>query len=216
MVKVKDDLTGKIFERLTVLEQAEDYISSNGTRVAQWLCQCECGSEPVVVYGTSLKRGHTRSCGCLHDESLRTNAIKHGDSYSKLYSVYTSIINRCYNKNDKRYDDYGGRGIYVCKEWRESYVVFKEWSIKNGYAEGLTIDRINNDDGYTPNNCRWTIRKIQQNNTRFNHLIEYNNEIKTIAEWAKEFNINYNTLYLRLYRGWSIGDALTKHVQTRR
>ena len=138
--------------------------------------------------------------------------LKHGDSYTRLYSVYQSIIDRCYNINNKRFNDYGGRGIDVCDEWKNNYIAFKEWAISNGYQEGLSIDRIDNDMGYSSSNCRWVTRKTQQNNTRFNHIVEYNNESKTIAEWSEITGIKYDTLYSRLYRGWTAEKALTTPV----
>lgn len=211
MVKVRENLVGKRFGKLVVLKQVEDYVTPSGRRHPQWLCQCDCGSKPVEVLGTSLKSGHTRSCGCLHEETLRTVAITHGDSYTKLYRVYTGMISRCYNPNNKRYKDYGGRGITICDEWRNSYEEFKTWAISSGYKEGLSIDRENNNLGYSPLNCRWVTRKVQQNNTRFNHFVEYNGQNKTLAELSDEFNINYNTLYWRISHGWSVEDALTTH-----
>ena len=213
MVKTKEDLTGKIFGRLTVLYQVEDHICPSGRHHAQWLCQCSCGSDPIVVIGDSLKYGnHTRSCGCLDMETKASRAIKHGDSYTKLYNLYTSMIERCCNVNDKRYDDYGGRGIEVCQEWRLNYKNFKIWAMKSGYKEGLSLDRENNDKGYCPDNCRWVTQKIQANNTRRNRVIEYNGIKKTIAEWADIVGMTYSALYGRLRRGWSIADALTKPV----
>lgn len=142
----------------------------------------------------------------------KKNFITHGDSYTKLYRVYKSMINRCHNKNDKRFFDYGGRDIIVCDEWRSSYDNFKRWAIESGYADGLTIDRINNNLGYNPENCRWSTRKEQQNNTRFNHKIEYNGEVKTIAEWSDKTGINYNTLYWRISHNWSVEDALNMPI----
>lgn len=194
MVKVREDLTGKRFERLVVLKQANDYIKPNGRHESNWLCQCDCGNI-VEVLGYSLKSGHTKSCGCLHEETLKTIAITHGDSYSKLYGVYISIIDRCYNPNNKRFKDYGGRGIIVCDEWKDSYLNFKKWAVFSGYKEGLSIDRKNNDLGYSPSNCRWVTIIVQQNNMRKNHIVEYNGQSKTIAEWSRELNIKYDKLW---------------------
>lgn len=212
MVKVVENLQGKRFSRLIVLKQVDDHVDPNGRRRPQWLCQCDCGSDPIIVLGDSLKGGHTKSCGCLRDEKAKITLLKHGDSYTKLYSVYQSIIDRCYNINNKRFNDYGGRGIDVCDEWKNNYIAFKEWAISNGYQEGLSIDRIDNDTGYSSSNCRWVTRKTQQNNTRFNHIVEYNNESKTIAEWSEITGIKYDTLYGRLYRGWTAEKALTTPV----
>lgn len=213
MVKTKESLIGKVFGRLTVLSQAEDHISPSGRRYDQWWCQCSCGSDPFIVAGSSLRYGnHTRSCGCLDQETKASRATKHGDSYTKLYRIYISMIRRCHNVNDKRYHDYGERGISVCQEWKNNYVAFKKWAINAGYQEGLSIDRKDNNKGYCPENCRWATPKIQSNNMRKNHIIEYNGQQKTIAEWADITGISYNTLYGRLYRGWTVTDALTKPV----
>ena len=207
MVKVIEDLTGKRFERLVVLKQANDYIKPNGRHESNWLCQCDCGNI-VEVLGYSLKSGHTKSCGCLHEETLKTIAITHGDSYSKLYGVYISIIDRCYNPNNKRFKDYGGRGIIVCDEWKDSYLNFKKWAVFSGYKEGLSIDRKNNDLGYSPSNCRWVTRIVQQNNMRKNHIVEYNGQSKTIAEWSRELNIKYDKLWKSIKKGLGIEDIL--------
>ena len=122
------------------------------------------------------------------------------------------MISRCYNKNNKRYDSYGGRGINICDEWLDKtngFINFYKWSIENGYEEGLSIDRINNDYGYYPENCRWTDRKTQQNNTRFNKIIEFNGEKHTLSEWSEILNISYTVLSTRLNRNWSIDRAFT-------
>ena len=213
MVKTKDNLTGQIFGRLTVLYQVEDHICPNGRHHDQWLCQCSCGSEPIVVIGSSLRYGeHTRSCGCLDSETKASRATKHGDSYTKLYGIYKSMIERCYNVNNKRYDDYGGRGIDVCCEWTDDYEEFKKWAVRTGYKNGLSIDREDNSRGYYPDNCRWVTQKVQANNTRRNRFIEFNGTSKTLAEWSDDVGIEYNTLYGRFRRGWSAADMLTKPV----
>lgn len=207
MVRTKEDLIGKRFERLVVLKQTEDYVVPSGRHHPQWLCQCDCGNI-VEVLGDSLKSGHTKSCGCLREDNLKTVAITHGDSYSKLYGVYTSIIDRCYNPNNKRFKDYGGRGIIVCDEWKDSYLNFKTWAISSGYKEGLSIDRKDNNLGYNPSNCRWTTRIVQQNNMRRNHIVEHNGQSKTIAEWSRELNIKYDKLWKFIKKGLSIEDIL--------
>lgn len=189
------------------MKQANDYIKPNGRHESNWLCQCDCGNI-VEVLGYSLKSGHTKSCGCLHEETLKTIAITHGDSYSKLYGVYISIIDRCYNPNNKRFKDYGGRGIIVCDEWKDSYLNFKKWAVFSGYKEGLSIDRKNNDLGYSPSNCRWVTRIVQQNNMRKNHIVEYNGQSKTIAEWLRELNIKYDKLWKSIKKGLDIEDIL--------
>ena len=121
---------------------------------------------------------------------------------------------RCLNKNDARYKDYGGRGITVCKEWLE-FLTFYNWASSAGYADGLSIDRIDNNKGYSPENCRWVTMSYQALNKRTNRNISFNGETKTIKEWSDIFGINYTTLKVRLDRGWDIEDALTRNVKKR-
>lgn len=214
MVKVKENLVGRRFGKLVVIKQVEDYITPSGIHVAQWLCQCDCGKTTIVL-GGSLKRNHTKSCGCLIAEKAKETFATHHGSYDKLYRVRLQIIDRCYNTKNKRYKDYGGRGIKVCEEWLNNYEAFKEWAINTGYKEGLSIDRKNNDGNYCPENCRWVTSKIQSNNIRSNHYVEYNGKRQTVAEWADELGINYDTLFGRLFtKKWDVEKALSTPVQT--
>jgi hypothetical protein len=109
---------------------------------------------------------------------------------------------RCYNKNNKSYNDYGGRGIKVCDEWKNDVNAFVKWAIDNGYKEDLTIDRIDVNGDYCPENCRWVTMKEQGNNKRKNHLITYNGKIQTLSQWCDELNLNRNMVAMRLFRGW--------------
>ena len=136
----------------------------------------------------------------------RRSEIKY--SKTKLYKVWQAMKSRCTNPHDENYFRYGGRGIKVCEDWESCFKVFFEWSLNNGYEEGLTIDRINNDEGYSPTNCRWTSRIVQQNNIRSNHLIEYNGEKRSISEWARIVGISQGTLSHRILNGWDVEKAL--------
>lgn len=140
--------------------------------------------------------------------------VKHGDAVvgrqTRLYRIWSGIITRCNNKNNKHY---GAKGIEVCEEWKD-YVEFKKWAESNGYSDNLTIDRKDNDKGYFPDNCRWVTMKEQQRNRTNNHIIEYNNEFHTISEWAEIFDINVDVLIYRINNGWDISTALTKPTQT--
>ena len=188
------DMTGWVMKehgvpdsRLTVLRRANVKLSG---RIA-WECLCECGRKFITI-GKDIKSGHTLSCGCYcrdKNSSIRT----HGDSNTRLYHIYNGMKARCYNSNDKRYIDYGFRGIFVCDEWRNSYKTFKAWAIQSGYSDNLTIDRIDVNGDYEPTNCRWANSIEQANNTRRNHLLEYGGETKTMAEWAKIKNMPYST-----------------------
>lgn len=203
------DLTGQKFGKLTVLSRAEDYISPRNEREVQWRCKCDCGRE-CIVRGHSLRNGHTTSCGCAVSDA----ATKHGMHGTRLYRVYRNMITRCYNKNCERYLDYGGRGIYVCDEWRgeNGFINFMNWAFANGYTDELSIDRKDNDGPYSPENCRWTTMAVQSNNRRNNVYVEYNGETHTISEWASITNIPYATLCKRLNDGWPKDKALTTPV----
>jgi len=144
--------------------------------------------------------------------------IKHGKYGTRLYTIWSKMKARCLNINNHVYKYYGGRGISICKEWLENFIAFYNWSMVNGYADNLTIDRIDNNKGYSPENCRWTTQKIQSRNTRQNKLIEYNGQVKCIAEWAELYSLNQRTLESRLKRGWSIHEAfnIVKNGSTER
>lgn len=135
---------------------------------------------------------------------------KHGKRHTRIYDIWRSMRQRCYNPNTNRYKNYGGKGIKVCDEWRESFEAFYEWAMANGYADNLTIDRKDTNGNYEPNNCRWVTMKEQQNNRLNNHLETYNGETHTIAEWSEITGIKMCTLWARLKKyGWSIEKALT-------
>lgn len=211
MTKPKQNLVGLRFGRLVVLEQTEDYIYPNGKHRTQWLCQCDCGNiVPVEQY--NLKCGNSKSCGCLNDELRRTRSIKHGDRHSRLYRIWCGIKLRCNNPNGQDYNRYGGRGISVCKEWNESYQAFKDWALASGYVDSpdFTIDRIDVNGNYDPDNCRWANAKQQANNRRSNHWLSYNDETHTVSEWSDITGIPYHTLLARVTKlGWSTERALT-------
>ena len=172
-------------------------------------CICDCGKIFLTPRYRLLTGGNKiYSCGCSDRRKTLNGLYKH-----RLRKIYLDIKNRCYYKQDIGYNNYGGRGITMCDEWLNSFDSFYNWSIENGYEESLTIDRINNEDGYNPNNCRWVDSIEQNNNRRNNHLVTYNNETHTIAEWCILKNIKHSCLLERLKRGWSVEDALNKPVQ---
>lgn len=158
------DHTGKRYGRLVALKRVENDKRGN----ARWLCQCDCGKQKVIAH-SGLQKGHTRSCGCLHDEKaserMTALATTHGLTGHPLQRVFHSMHQRCENPNDRGYKNYGGRGIYVCKEWNDMKA-FYDWSVENGYDHGLQIDRIDNDGPYAPWNCRWVTAKENAQNTR--------------------------------------------------
>ena len=202
-----NDLTGKRFGRLVVIERS----GSNSRRRATWLCRCDCGKN-IVVSGSDLPR--RTSCGCARSDFLaafnKETKTTHGMRYTRLYREWRAMINRCYCSTWKHYSNYGGRGIKVCDEWRDSFEAFRDWALVNGYQDDLSIDRVNVNGNYEPSNCRWATIKQQANNTRNSRFLEYNGEIKTVKEWADELGLNYNTLYSRITtKGWSVEKALT-------
>ncbi|MYW24988.1 hypothetical protein GTY48_15580 [Bacillus thuringiensis] len=184
------DLTGKTFGRLTVLSLSHK--ARNGT---YFNCICECGVEKKVVRN-KLTTGKTVSCGCYHKEKV----TKHGDHKTRLYGIWKGMKDRCFLPTKKRYEDYGGRGITVCKEWLD-YSNFKEWSMSNGYEEHLTIERKDFNGNYTPNNCEWIPLEEQLKNTRRSVFITYEGETRVLSDWARYFGINYQTLKGRYWRG---------------
>lgn len=197
------DLTGVRFGKLTVIKRVENKITNNGQIKVQFLCKCDCGKE-VIVLSNSLKSGLTKSCGCIYRTHNMTN--------SKIYNVWQSIKTRCFNKNSKSYKEYGGRGIKMCEEWLHEFQAFYNWAIENGYKDGLTIDRIDNNGNYTKENCRWVTMKEQNNNKRTSKYITYNNETHTMTEWSYKLGGSKELVSKRLASGWSIEKALTTPV----
>lgn len=193
------DLTGKRFGRLVVLFQ--DKTSKIGTK---WYCMCDCGNK-VSVFSVNLRKGNTNSCGCLQAEltSKRSRIHGDGDGHERLYRIWKAMKERCYYPKNIDYSMYGGRGIFVCDEWKSSYVTFKKWALQNGYEANKTIDRIDVNREYSPSNCRWATPLEQANNTRRNVHITYKGITKTVSEWSKETGINAHTLAGRKRSGWT-------------
>ena len=205
-----ENLVGMKFGRLTVMDR-----ESPKSKKAKglWVCKCECGN--VIKVNTSdLKSGNTTSCGCKRKETLRQLRTKHGESNTRLYNVWSDMKKRCYNTKNVDYKNYGGRGITVCDEWMD-FQNFYEWAIANGYDETAprgqcTIDRIDVNGCYEPENCRWVNWHIQMNNKRNNRILTYNGESHTLAEWCEIVNIPYNCLKSRLNKlHWSVEKTLT-------
>ena len=198
-----DNLTGKRFGKLVVLERVEDHISSGGYRYPKWRCACDCGNE-IDVISTRLKSNMTKSCGCYRQEvaSLLKHET-HGDSvnpkYKNLYNVWRGMRRRCTTPTNNSYHHYGGRGITICKEW-DKYENFKDWALNNGYCLGLSIDRIDVNGDYEPSNCRWVTQKEQNNNRRNNYYVTYRGRIQTATEWAEEFGVEPGEFLRELHR----------------
>lgn len=184
------------------------------TKDRKVLCRCECGTEKEVQK-KHLISGASTSCGCFRNQisSERMKEknplnVKHNMYKSRLYGIWHGVKERCYNPNNGQYHNYGGRGIKACDEWQE-FIPFKEWALNNGYDATLTLDRIDFNGDYEPNNCRWITIQAQQYNKRTNHLLTYNGRTQTLTEWADERGIKRNTLDARINRShWDIGKAL--------
>jgi hypothetical protein len=199
-----NNISNQRFGRLIVIK-----LSHVKNRKSYWLCKCDCGNEKIVR-SDCLKRDQVKSCGCLQYEHA---IIKHNLSKTKIYHVWAGMKDRCLNENNKAYKHYGERGVTVCEEWQKDFMSFYNWSMQNGYEEGLSVDRINNNGNYEPSNCRWVDMKSQCNNHRRNVLITFDGKTQNIQQWANELNIKHSTLYGRLITNkWSIKRALTSPI----
>lgn len=202
----KMNMAGAQFGRLTVIRESET--------PGKWVCRCDCGRE-TVVFGGNLRKGLTSSCGCYNREQSSKRALVHGGTSggkTRLFNTWVSMRNRCNNPNDSYYKDYGGRGITVCDEWQSDFAAFREWALANGYKSNLSIDRIDNNKGYFPKNCRWATAKEQARNRRSNRNITAFGKTQTIQAWAEETGLKYRTLHHRIEAGWPIEKALTTYV----
>lgn len=198
------DLTGKRFGKLTVIERASNRVGKDNRSRVYWLCRCDCGNIKTIE-ASCLIQGHTKSCGCLQKEASSKANSKHRATDSRLYNVWCAMKRRCTNKNVPEYPRYGGRGISVCDDWKNSFDSFRTWALSTGYNEDAprgmcTLDRIDNDGNYCPENCRWVTQQEQMNNVCYNHRITYNGETHTIAEWSRIRNIPYSKILNRINR----------------
>ena len=208
------DLTGEKIGKLTVIKRVEN----DKFNRSKWLCQCDCGNQTIVA-GTFLRTHKTNSCGCLFKEVHSKSKYKNKKSkeFKRIYNIFNGMKNRCYNMKSKDYKNYGARGIKICNQWlnKENGIDnFFDWSITNGYKENLTIDRIDVNGNYEPDNCRWITLKQQFLNKRNNKLITFNNKTQTLSEWSKELKIKYPTLNNRINTNkWDIERAFTKPLR---
>lgn len=179
----------------------------------KYLCACDCGNS-CEVERANLVQGRQTSCGCFAREQTAKRMTTHGASDTKLYRVWRAMVNRCRNPNVKDYENYGGRGIAVCDEWANSFPSFLAWALANGYEEGLQIDRIENEKGYSPDNCRFSTQKVNENNRRDTVLVEHKGEKVPLSLLAERHGISRRVLYDRLFKyGFSVEDALALPVK---
>jgi hypothetical protein len=203
----KRDISGQFFGRLTALSPD----GKIGAATA-WLFRCSCGTEKRIRM-TSVTSGVVNSCGCLHKERCASglNARRHGDArsgkVSRLHNIWRGMLKRCVVGAKHHSGAYAERGIGVCADWKE-YEAFRAWSLSNGYGEGLTIDRKDNDGGYAPSNCRWVDRKTQARNRRTSRWITINGETLVLAEWLERAGISAPTFYKRVRQGRSDAEAI--------
>lgn len=192
------NIIGKKFGRLTVIRLShKKQIYKDGKKdgnILYYLCKCDCGKECVVLKG-NLTSGNVKSCGCYQKEVNKKTKTKHGLSLTRLYRIWFCMINRCYNNKNDNYPWYGGKGITLCDEWKNDVKNFYNWSMKNGYKDNLTIDRIDVNGNYSPENCRWVDMKHQCNNRSCNMLYEKDGILKTAGEWGKELGIDGKYIY---------------------
>lgn len=206
------DLTGRNFTRLTVIKK----YGLNKHNKITWLCRCECGTEKVVL-GASLMNGKTKSCGCLQKEKVIEKNYSHGKSYTRLYRIWRNMKSRCTVINNPDYKNYGGRGISICNEWIDDFQSFYNWAISNGYSDVLSIDRINVNKGYSPQNCRWSTDKDQARNKRNNVNTLIDGEYLSIAAIAEKYQVSREAVRERFkngYRGLDLVKGLIKKVVT--
>lgn len=204
-----NEIIGMKFGKLTVIEYLGKDV--HGSKIFK--CKCDCGNETVTRKSRLISKT-VKSCGCLSSEVWSKMTYKHGYATHKernrLYDIYTHMINRCHNENNSCYHNYGARGITVCDEWRNDIESFMRWSKDNGYSDKLSLDRIDNSKGYSPDNCRWADGITQGNNKRNNIILEYNGERKTLTQWAELVGIPRTTLASRYYLGWSDERIITE------
>lgn len=199
------DIEGQRFGRLTVLRRGEN--TSRG--LARWVCKCDCGNE-ILASGGNLRFGHTTSCGCYKEEIVKTCSVTHGMRRTRIYNIWTDIKSRCCNPNSNRHHVYFDRNIVMCDEWKNSFQSFYDWSIANGYTDELTIDRINNDEGYSPDNCRWVTNKENSRNKRNNRYITYKGKTQCLSAWCEELGLDYKKVHNKLvYQGFDVERVFT-------
>lgn len=205
---VAKDKTGQRFGRLTVIRRAEN----DNAGKAQWLCRCDCGTYKVIRSGNLKETSKTKSCGCLKRELLhkQKNGLKHGMYGTRIYTEWASMKWRCYCEKNTSYERYGGRGIKVCDEWLNDFLPFYNWAMSSGYRDDLTLDRIDNNGDYRPDNCRWVTMKVQDNNKRNNKFYEHDGKRMTGSQWSEYLGAKDRHLISdRIDRGWSIERALS-------
>lgn len=194
------DYTGVKYNNITVISY---YGKKPNANRHFWNARCDCG-EKMIITATKIRKNQPKSCS-----ACRKPNKTHGKTNTRLFYIWQSMKGRCYNENNQDYYNYGARNIKVCDEWLNDFMGFYNWSINNGYNSNLSIDRIDNDKGYCPSNCRWATDIEQANNKKNNIIIEYKGVRDTLPNWARKMGISAGTLQSRYYNNWSVEDMLT-------
>jgi hypothetical protein len=205
------DISGKRFGRLVVMNVKEKTKSGGYL----WNCQCDCGNIIKSCFW-NLKKGKTKSCGCFKRDNIVNFNFKHGNCYTRIYRIWAGMKDRCNNPKNDNYHNYGGRGITICENWENHFDNFYNWSISNGYEDNLSIERIDVNGNYCPQNCKWATIKEQNNNTRRSILITYNGETKTLKEWSCCLNLSYGTIYSRYKNGYTVEEIFNIPVRPKK
>ena len=214
-LELSEELSGKRFGKLTVLWRDND--QDNHPAMKPWFCECDCG-KTTYASKWELENGTVISCGCVkppEKEKRVPYTIVNGHR-KRLYIIWCSMKRRCYNPSRKDYHSYGGRGITICDEWRDNYLVFEKWALEHGYADDLSIDRIDNDGNYCPENCRWATRKEQDHNRPGVHLYYLDDKEYTLFELGAEYQVDPKSIKLRLKRGMPLQEAVADSIAHRR
>lgn len=198
------DHTGERFGHLIALER-----DTSATKNVRWICKCDCGNIKSIE-ARKLTGGDVTSCGCMHYK------WGHGMSDTRLYHIWCTMKARCLVPTSHKYARYGGRGITICDEWANDFMTFYNWAINNGYREDLSIDRIDNNCGYYPSNCRWATLEEQANNTSTNRFVDVYGERMTVAEAARKYGMPPRLIYKRLWMGWPPEEAVSTRAHERR
>jgi hypothetical protein len=213
-IRIAKDFTPETFGRLTTLGPKFALPAGNkGKYTSYQICDCSCGNSVIVSCG-DLKKQHTQSCGCLHRQRSSEGNTKHGLKKTPEYAAWQNMKTRCGNPNYLQYSDWGGRGIRVCDRWLDPEAGPANFIADMGPrpSDKHTIDRIDNDGDYCPENCRWATRFEQNRNQRSNVMLTHNNKTQCVADWARELSISKATISYRIKAGWTAERALTVQV----
>lgn len=207
------DLTGQRFGRLTVLKVARRHTYPSGQSRLVWRCACSCGNTTEVI-SSDLRSGHTRSCGCLLQETVKTVNLVHGASrrghrYSREYRSWEAAKRRCFNPNDPKFAAYGGRGITMCERWRDDFEAFL--ADMGACPKGYTLDRIDVNGNYEPGNCRWATPKQQARNTRSNVMVSFQGRQMVASELAELLGRDASLVLWHVHKGRS-GDEIAQRL----